>query len=316
MRIAVLIPTWRRRDSLERCLAGLERQDRRPDEVIVMSRADDEETASLLEARRRENDSVTAVVVEEPGVVAALNRGLVAAQADVLALTDDDTVPRADWLARVERHFEADPGLGALGGRDCLHPPSPEAAQATVGKVRWYGRVIGNHHLGVGAPREVDVLKGANLSLRGAALDGVRLDQRLRGAGAQVHWEIDLCYAVKRAGWRLLYDPAVCVDHYPAERFEDELRLGPAAGATLEHVIHNETYLLLKWLPWGRRAAAFGYWGSVGTRFSPGVLVLAERLLREPDRKAVLNRYTSGRKGRRQGLRTFLDARRDNKATR
>jgi hypothetical protein len=216
----------------------------------------------------------------------------------------------------VERHFDADPALGALGGRDWLHPPSPEAEQQTVGRVRWYGRLIGNHHLGAGPPREVDVLKGANLSLRLAALGGTRLDERLRGAGAQVHWEIDLCYAVRRAGWKLLYDPAVCVDHYPAERFDDELRLGPAAGVTLEHVIHNETYLLLKWLPWRRRAAALAYWGAVGTRNSPGVLALAERLLRDGNRRAVLDRYRAGRRGRRQGLRTFLGARRESRARR
>jgi hypothetical protein len=108
-----------------------------------------------------------------------------------------------------------------------------------------------------------------------------------------------------------LYDPAVCVDHYPAERFDDELRLGPAAGVTLEHVTHNETYLLLKWLPRRQRAAAFAYWGAVGTRFSPGLLVVAERLLRDRDRRAVLDRYRAARRGRREGLRTFRFARRE-----
>jgi GT2 family glycosyltransferase len=310
VRISVLIPTWRRPASLARCLDGLEHQDRVPDEVIVVSRPDDEETAGLLAERRATSSPVRAVEVEHAGVVAALNRGLDSAAGDVVALTDDDTVPRADWLAGVQYRFEADRELGALGGLDCLHPPSPEPTRQTVGKVRWYGRVIGNHHLGVGPAREVDVLKGANLAVRQAALGNARLDTRIEGAGAQVHWEIDLCYAVRRAGWKLLYDPAVCVDHYPAERFDDELRLGPATGVTLEHVIHNETYLLLKWLPWWRRTAARLYWGLVGTRYSPGILVLAERLLRDRDRKAVLDRHRAARDGRRAGLRTFRGARR------
>jgi GT2 family glycosyltransferase len=308
VKLSVLIPTWRRAGSLERCLDGLATQHRRPDEVIVVTRPEDQETAALLRASAA--PEVRAVEVAQPGVVAALNRGLASAAGDVVSMTDDDTVAPEDWLARVEAHFAADPRLGALGGRDRLHPAGPEPQRRTVGTVRWYGRVIGNHHLGAGAPSEVDVLKGANLSVRAAALHGARIDERLRGGGAQVHWEIDLCYAVKQAGWKLLYDPAVCVDHYPAERIDDDLRHGPAAGVTLEHVIHNETYLLLKWLSWPRRAAALAYWGSVGTRTSPGAMVLLERLLRSSDRRSALDRYGHARRGRGQGLRTFLQARR------
>ena len=105
-----------------------------------------------------------------------------------------------------------------------------------------------------------------------------------------------------------MYDPAVSVDHYPADRFEDDSRLGPVTGETLEHVIHNETYLLLKWLPWWRRLAALAYWSLVGTRFAPGLLVLAERLLRENGPQgcaAPLRRRPCA--GARRAVRTFIE---------
>jgi GT2 family glycosyltransferase len=121
----------------------------------------------------------------------------------------------------------------------------------------------------------------------------------------QLHWEIDVCLAVKRNGWRLVYDPAVSVDHYPAARFEDETRSGPATGTTLEHHVHNETYLLLKWLPWWRRACALVYWSAVGTRAAPGLVALAERVLREEDRSAVVRRFIFAQRGLWQGTRTF-----------
>lgn len=35
--------------------------------------------------------------------------------------------------------------------------------------VQWFGRVIGNHHLGTGGVREVDILKGVNMSFRQTA---------------------------------------------------------------------------------------------------------------------------------------------------
>jgi cellulose synthase/poly-beta-1,6-N-acetylglucosamine synthase-like glycosyltransferase len=309
MRVSVLVPTWRRPGSLERCLDGLERQHRAPDEVIVVVRDSDKETKEWLERRAPGLRNLSVETLSDPGVVAALNRGLAAVGGDIVAITDDDAVPRRDWLARIERHFSADPGIGAVGGRDWLHPASQEAEQTTVGILCWYGRLIGNHHLGVDGPRQVDVLKGVNMSFRRTALAGARVDKRLRGAGAQTHWEIDLCSTVKQAGWTLVYDPAVSVDHYPAERFEDDTRTGAPTGVTLEHAVHNETYLVMKWLPWWRRTCALVYWSVVGTRAAPGLVALVERMLRESDRKAVLRRFISAQRGRRQGIRTFAGAR-------
>ena len=310
MKLCVVIPTWRRPSELARCLEGLGRQTRAADRVILVVRENDQVTKKFLETSDADRLTFSVTNVIEPGVVAALNCGLAAAaEADIITFADDDTVPRPDWLERIEGHFAADPCLGALGGRDELHPPSMEAPQATVGKLRWYGRLTGNHHLGVGRAREVDVVKGANMSLRRAALDHAHVDERLQGPGAQAHWEIDLCLAVKRRGWKLVYDPAVLVDHYPAERPEDDSRLGPVTGMTLEHVIHNETYLLLKWLPWRRRIAAVTYWLLVGTRLAPGLLLLLERLARDGDRRSVLRRYGAALRGRGGGARTFIGGR-------
>lgn len=47
---------------------------------------------------------------------AARNRGLRAADADVVALTDDDTRPPSEWLATARRAFRAEPELACLEG--------------------------------------------------------------------------------------------------------------------------------------------------------------------------------------------------------
>lgn len=47
---------------------------------------------------------------------AARNRGLEAADAEVVALTDDDTRPPRDWLAVAKREFSTDPDLALLEG--------------------------------------------------------------------------------------------------------------------------------------------------------------------------------------------------------
>src|ERR1700754_469447 len=164
MKITVLVPTFRRPDDLMRCLAALERQHRAPDEVVVVVRPDDHATHACLDAHGAKNvaGNVTRNVttkrlplvvapVELPGQVAALNRGLDAAMGDVIAITDDDAAPHADWLARIEAHFAADPKLGALGGRDWVHEKGGvlNGSRERVGKLTRSGKLIGNHHLGV-----------------------------------------------------------------------------------------------------------------------------------------------------------------------
>ena len=67
------------------------------------------------------------------------------------------------------------------------------------------------------------------MSFRRGAVEGIRFDERLRGTRAQQRADCAFCLVVKRAGWRLIYDPAVAVDHYPAPRLGGirESRLAP-----------------------------------------------------------------------------------------
>jgi cellulose synthase/poly-beta-1,6-N-acetylglucosamine synthase-like glycosyltransferase len=277
--IAVLIPTYHRPQSLVRCLDALKKQSRIPDEVLVMVRDADAETKALLEHCEFASSTLRVVTVIVPGVVAALNAGLEAARADIIAITDDDAAPRPDWLARINTHFRADPKVGGVGGRDWLHYDGKvdDGARKVVGRVQWFGRVIGNHHLGVGGPREVCVLKGANMSVRRAAIQSVRFDKRLRGTGAQVHNELAFSLAVKRAGWKLIYDPAVAVDHYLAPRFGEEQR----DRYEWTNAAYNETLSLLEHVTPMRRLVFIIWAVLVGTRSSPGLLQWLRFLPRE-----------------------------------
>jgi cellulose synthase/poly-beta-1,6-N-acetylglucosamine synthase-like glycosyltransferase len=310
MTLSVLVPTWRRPAELARCLEGLAALSARPDEVVVVGRKEDEATRAALERVGAATGlDLRSVWVERPGVVSSLNAGLDAVSGELVAITDDDAVPRRDWLERMVAHLERDPGLGGVGGRDWVHQEGAvlDDGRPTVGKIHWYGRVVGNHHLGVGGPREVDVLKGANMGFRRAALLGTRLDEGLRGSGMQLHWELGLCLAVKRAGWRLLYDPAVAVDHYPAPRPEHHQR-NALALEVLEQETYNEAYELARWLPAWRRLSVLAYGFLVGTRDAPGLVVGALAALgqgRHPGafRTAIRARTHALRAARADGAR-------------
>lgn len=305
MRISVLIPTWRRPDDLPRCLAALDAQSRPPDEVLVIVRDGDRKSRDALERSSPSSFAVRRVDVHEPGVVAALRAGLVAASGDVIAVTDDDAAPRPEWLERLAAHYAAGERIGAVGGRDVLEGRPPGRPGLPVGRVRWFGRVEGNHHLGCGVAREVDVLKGVNLSFRAHAAREDDFDDGLRGTGAQVHWELVLCLGLRRRGWTVVYDPAVLVDHFPAPRQGADQRGGRKLTALADEV-HNETYALLRGLPAWQAPLAFAYGIVVGSRKKPGLLTYLERLPREPDRRELSLRLRASLRARVEALRTRL----------
>jgi GT2 family glycosyltransferase len=274
MKVSVLVPSWRRPASLARCLDALEGQARSLDQLVLAVRADDEATRALISARSLPFP-VEVATPDRPGVIAALNAGFDRADGEVVAVTDDDTAPHADWLEQIVARFEAEPGLGGIGGRDRIVGEGGDplaGADLVVGRILWFGRVVGNHHLGSGEMRDVDILKGANMAVRRRALGDLRLDPAFRGSGAEHHWEIDLSLALKAAGWRLAYDPAIQVEHFEAARHGGQ-REGLMSPQERFNAIHNQTYALLKHLPWGRRTIAVSYGLLVGTRANPGPLM-------------------------------------------
>lgn len=273
MSITVLVPTYRRPKDLRRCLEALQKQTRPADEVLVVVRDSDEETWTLLKSLHLNSLPLRTATVNIPGQVAALNTGLDAAQGDIIAITDDDAAPHTDWLERIEAHFLSDSRIGGVGGRDWVYHGTEleEGIREVVGRVQWFGRTIGDHHLGVGGPREVEIFKGANMSFRGTALANLRFDERLRGIGAQAHNDLGFCLAVKRAGWTLIYDPQVGIDHFPAQRFDEDQRY-KFNEVALINAVHNETLILLEYLSSLPRVI-FLFWAIlVGTRSTPGFI--------------------------------------------
>ncbi|MEO1235394.1 MAG: glycosyltransferase [Planctomycetota bacterium] len=297
MRISVLIPTYRRADDLRRGLDALAAQRRPADQVVVVARPDDTETQRVI-AEWNNRLPVTNVAVDRPGVVAAMNAGWAEAEADVVALTDDDSAPHADWLERIESAFAESPTLGAFGGRDLIGGELRPPGTRRVGELTWYGKMVGGHHLGTGPARSVDFLKGVNMAVRRCAAPHPPFDEALRGGGAQVHWEIDLCLGLAAAGWSLVYDPALRVDHHPAPRFDADQRVTFNFEAEVDRV-HNETMVLRRHLPRLRRWAYAGYMGLIGTRENVGLVqALHLRLAGDPN---ASQRWAAGRMGRAAG---------------
>jgi cellulose synthase/poly-beta-1,6-N-acetylglucosamine synthase-like glycosyltransferase len=273
--------------------------------VIVVVRDTDTETWQFLGEFPLSNLPLETVKVTQPGVVAALNAGLEVVTGDIVSITDDDAAPHANWLEKITAHLIADAEIGGVGGRDWIHHGHKLEAESRliVGQLQWFGRVIGNHHLGVGLPREVDVLKGVNMSFRQTAIMKLRFDERMRGTGAQVHFEMAFTLALKRAGWKIIYDPSIAVDHYPAQRFDEDQRQSFNEMALI-NLVHNETLVLLEHLPPLRRIVFLIWAILVGTRDSLGLIQWLR--LFPSQGKLVGKKLLVSWRGRWQGWQTWL----------
>lgn len=281
MTVTVIIPTFRRLDILQKCLEGTFLLERKPDQVMIVYRPEDDLVTAqwLTEVACQRYPGLELVPVFIPGVVAALNAGLVRAGSDIIAILDDDAIPRPDWLNHVLNHFLR-PDVGAVGGRDVVHN-HPPVEEVTVAGVRdWWGNIIGNHHRVIGPPREVDVVKGCNWILRRAAIGSLRLDERLLGFGAQVANEQWFCLNLRRAGWKIILAPSAIVDHYPAMK-PDYIRTEFSRKKCFESVC-NRTASVLAFVPWRLRLRNLVFHLLVGTRECPGLYYSLHALLKRP----------------------------------
>lgn len=124
--VSVVIPTYRRPALLRRCLGALLAQTLHPSlfEIVVADDAPDTAVRELVERlQSRARCALRYVAVRATqGAAGARNAGWRAAQGEVIAFTDDDTVPDRNWLLAGLRALAG--GASAVTGR--VEMPLPE----------------------------------------------------------------------------------------------------------------------------------------------------------------------------------------------
>src|SRR5438067_3847672 len=132
LRVSVVVPTFRRPDLLDRCLAALMAQDLSATdyEVIVVDDAACEETKRQVEcwAERVELSGHTIRYIPVTGVchphgpATARNVGWRAACGEIIAFTDDDCIPTPGWLRAGVAAFVD--GVAGVDGRVVMPLPA------------------------------------------------------------------------------------------------------------------------------------------------------------------------------------------------
>jgi GT2 family glycosyltransferase len=305
--ITFIIPTLRRSEHLRRCLKAVGNQALAAHEILVGIKPDDEESRLVI-SEFAGKLPVKEVRAEGVGVVGSMNSCLMAATGSHVALLDDDVEIPTNWTATMVEHLEQNTECVAVGGRDMLldHPEMRRTEQLVedVGRIHWYGRITGEHHRAGGVPRHVDVLRGSNILFRGSFLRECGFEKRLRGDGAQVHWEIALGLSALASGKRMFFDPDVYVLHHVAPRHDaDTVHRGVFSARGTKDMSFNETFIALFHSRGTRRVSLLLWQFLIGNPACPGILRLAEVF---STRRANLSeRLAAAMRGRFDALRQW-----------
>ena len=215
--VSLIICTRDRCDQLCRCLQSVRRMAfERSWELIVVDNGSTDGTATFMAEFSGAAPFPAVYVFEpEPGLGNAHNAALRIARGKILAFTDDDCYPAADFLTRLWTAFE-DPSLGYIVGRIMLHDPSDH--RMTINESAIPLTFPARSFLSGGS-----AIQGANMAFRREVLHAIGGFDPLFGPGSSIGGAEDLDAAgrASAAGWKGQYRPEVVVSHHHGRKQAD-----------------------------------------------------------------------------------------------
>ncbi len=145
--LSVVIPTYRRPELLDRCLSGLMDQTLDPAlyEIIVVDNAGSEETRDVVRRWSKRPCPLLRYLQfnSKRGPAAARNHGWRAASGEIIAFTDDDTVPTPGWLKAGLKAFN-DEVAGVWGKVIVPVSESPTDYEREIARLEQAGCITAN----------------------------------------------------------------------------------------------------------------------------------------------------------------------------
>ncbi len=129
MSAAAVIPHWNRRELLASLLANLEQQTRKFDRIIVADNGSTDGSAEMAE----QGGAAVVRMGRNCGFAAAVNRGIAEADAEWIAILNNDVTLAPDWLATIVESAEQKDAWFAAG--KILRADNPGMIDATFDEI-------------------------------------------------------------------------------------------------------------------------------------------------------------------------------------
>jgi N-acetylglucosaminyl-diphospho-decaprenol L-rhamnosyltransferase len=219
---SIIIVNWNTRDLLADCLESIAQTAGDLDyEIIVVDNASSDGSQMMIRQRFPNVSLVTNT--ENVGFAKANNQGLVKSNGRYALLLNSDAIVTPGSLQAVARLADAEPRAGIVGVQ-LLNPDGSFQASHTPFPNLWQeflilsglGRLLYGYWYPSHGPEEatgpqlVDYIQGACMLVRREAFEEVGgLDEGYFMYAEEVDW----CYAMRKNGWHVWYQPAARVIH-------------------------------------------------------------------------------------------------------
>jgi GT2 family glycosyltransferase len=214
--ISVIVCTRDRPDTIGQAIESIAQCDYPSFDIHIMDQSTTDATQKIIETLARQYRDRCAIVyhhLDKAGLSRAYNLGMKATEGEIMAFTDDDVIVPPDWLTQIREAMDADPKAGLLYGQVLV----PESLKESVkqGIIVPALPIPRRERLGEGLGFKVFGM-GANMAIRRSIIEKVGgFDEALGGGGPlRSSQDFDFAYRVFRAGYVILLEPLVKVDHY------------------------------------------------------------------------------------------------------
>ncbi len=231
--ISVIIVNYNVKELLEQCINSIitASSNLKVEIIVVDNNSFD---GSITYLKNKFPDQLNLKLIESPlnlGFAKANNLGAKEAQGEYLLILNPDTILQEDTLAKSLKYYKSNNGIGALtcklilpnGKLDlaCRRSfPTPSVAiYRILGLSRIFpgSKTFGTYnltYLDENETYEVDAIVGAFMLIKKDIYDNVKgFDEDYFMYGE----DLDLCFRIKKAGYKIYYYPGTSIIHYKGE---------------------------------------------------------------------------------------------------
>lgn len=206
-------------------------------EIIIISDASYDESDEIIE-------KISGIIYlkneKNLGFIKSCNKASLLSRGDYIVFLNNDTILDKEWLSELAKTFEVSPNIGLVGSKLVY----PDKRLQEAGGIIWSNGSAWNwmhkkdpNHPSANFMRDVDYVTGASLMIPRSLFEALgRFDSRYQHS---YYEDTDLAMSVRKAGYRVVYQPTSQLVHYEGASSGRD----PKKGAKRYQVINREIFV-------------------------------------------------------------------------
>lgn len=240
--VSIIIPTYKRKQSVIRLLESLVTEMNGKYELIISEQIENNGHVFKSFAKKHNMNLIYCFLQSVIGTSAAKNEAVKNANGKYLVFFDDDVKVEKKIIENLTKNFK-NPRIGAVCGRVITPGQSIEDTHDNVGMITYFGRFTDGYSSKI--RQEIDTVIGCNCAWRAELFKKIGgFDVQFTGA---IREDSDISLRTIQEGYKVIFEPNALVYH---------LREPSGGGRKTEgrlawyfNFLSNETYFFLKFRP-------------------------------------------------------------------